>query len=85
VTITRNKAWLTYQDDQVRLEKRRAYQETNEWKDRYRWRSGIEATNSQLSLLGAKRLRIRGMESSRVTMKFKAMALNSKRVIAYVS
>jgi hypothetical protein len=42
VTITKNKAWLAYHDEQVRLDKRRTYQETNEFKDRYRWRSGIE-------------------------------------------
>jgi hypothetical protein len=44
ITISLNKAWLAYHDDQVRLDKRRAYQETNEFKDRYRWRSGVEAT-----------------------------------------
>jgi hypothetical protein len=85
VTITKNKAWLSYQDEQVRLDKRRAYQETNEFKDRYRWRSGIEATNSQLARIGAKRLRVRGGKRSRFKMNFKALALNAKRVIRYVS
>jgi hypothetical protein len=85
VTITKNKAWLTYQDELVRLDKRRVYQETNEFRDRYRWRSGIEATNSQLARIGAKRLRVRGMNSCRFSLTFKALALNSKRVIAYVS
>jgi hypothetical protein len=85
ITISKNKAWLSYQDEQVRLDKRRIYQETAEFKDRYRWRSGIEATNSQLARIGAKRLRVRGLNRSRLKMHFKALALNAMRVIAYVS
>jgi hypothetical protein len=85
VTITKNKAWLAYRDEQVRLDKRRAYQETDEFKDRYRWRSGIEGTNSRLARMGGKRLRVRGLKPATYKMNFKALALNAKRVIGYLS
>jgi hypothetical protein len=84
VLVSKTKAWLTYQDEQVRLDKRRAYEESDEFKKRYRMRSGIEATNSQLAKKGAKRLRIRGLKKSQYKMDFKALALNAIRVIAYL-
>jgi hypothetical protein len=84
ITINLNKAWLAHHDDPVRLDKPRAYQETNEFKDRYRWRSGVEATNSQLSRIGLKRLRVRGLKSARFKITFKALALNVKRVTKYM-
>jgi hypothetical protein len=39
--------YLRYTDKEMRLAKRRAYEQTEEFKDRYRWRSGVEATMSQ--------------------------------------
>jgi hypothetical protein len=56
-------ARLTYTCKQVRVAKRRAFEETNEFKRLRRHRSGAEATNSQLARLGMKRLRVRGRRS----------------------
>ncbi|MDR2367072.1 MAG: transposase [Deltaproteobacteria bacterium] len=85
VLVSKNKAWLTYQDEQVRLDKRRTFQDSGEFRKRYRMRSGIEGTNSQLARKGAKRLRIRGMMASKLKMNFKALGLNAMRVIKYLS
>jgi hypothetical protein len=75
---------LSYKDEQVRLAARRAYQETDEFKDRYRWRSGIEATNSQLERLGMKKLRVRGMKQVDLRSHLKVLALNIFRVDAFL-
>jgi hypothetical protein len=49
-------------------------------KDRYRLRSGIEATNSEYKRgYGGGRLRVRGRPAVDRTVKFKFMALNIKR------
>ena len=51
-----------------------------EFKDRYRWRAGIEGTNSHLkSDVGAGRLRVRGMASVRFAVVLKALGLNILR------
>ena len=39
--------YLRYTDKEMRLAKRRAYEQTDEFKDRYRWRAGVEATMSE--------------------------------------
>jgi hypothetical protein len=75
--------YLIYKDEQVRIAKRRAYQQTDEFKDAYRWRSGIEGTNSQLGLLGGKKLRVRGLLSSTFRITLKALAINCKRLVKF--
>ncbi|MDR1657711.1 MAG: transposase [Deltaproteobacteria bacterium] len=55
---------VAYQYEQVRIDKRRAYQRTKQFKNQYRFRSGIEATNSQLARIGLKRLRVRRLKST---------------------
>ena len=85
VTMTRKAAWLTYKDVDVRLDKRRAYEETEEFKTRYRQRSGIEATNSELAKTsGFKELRVRGIVNADYRATFKVIALNARRVIKFV-
>ena len=82
VNVTGNGAWLTYKDVDVRLDKRRAYQETEAFKLRYRQRSGIEATNSELATTtGFKELRVRGLENTDYRTTFKVIGLNARRVI----
>jgi len=39
--------YLRYTNKAMRLAQRRAYEQTDEFKDRYRWRSGVEATMSE--------------------------------------
>ena len=59
---------------------RRRRECTKEFKDDYRLRSGIEATNSEYKRpYGGGRLRVRGSPAVARTVKFKFMALNIKR------
>lgn len=75
-------SYLRYDDRTLRLDRRRVYEQTKEFKDRYRWRAGIESTNSHLKAdLGAKRLRVRGMASVRWAIFLKALGLNIMRCV----
>jgi hypothetical protein len=59
---------------------RRRREQTQAFKDDYRIRSGIEATNSEYKRpYGGGRLRVRGSPAVRRTVKFKFMALNIRR------
>jgi len=59
---------------------RRHRERTKEFKDGYRLRSGIEATNSEYKrAYGGGRLRVRGSPAVTRTVKFKFMALNIRR------
>ena len=80
VKLGKKTAFLRYNDKTLRLAQRRVYEQTKEFKDRYRWRAGIEGTNSHLkSDVGADRLRVRGMASVRFTVSLKALGLNILR------
>ncbi|HME43566.1 MAG TPA: transposase, partial [Syntrophorhabdales bacterium] len=57
-----------------------AMQQTTEWKDRYRIRSGIEATNSELKRAhGIGRLRVRRIAKVCFAVACKVIACNIKR------
>jgi len=80
VKLEKKSAFLRYDDKTLRLSRRRAYERTNEFKDRYRWRAGIEGTNSHLkSDVGASHLRVRGIDSVRFAMVIKALGVNILR------
>ena len=67
----------------MRLARRRAYEQTEEFKDRYRWRSGVEATMSEYDRrTGVKRLRVRGFKAVRFCATLKAVGLNIFRATA---
>jgi hypothetical protein len=73
-------SYLRYDDKTLRLTRRRAYEQTREFKDRYRWRAGIEGTHSHLkSDLGARRLRVRGIASVHFAVILKVLGLNIMR------
>jgi len=73
-------AYLRYTAKQVRLAHRRAFEETDVFRDRYRWRAGIEGTGSHLkSDTGVDRLRVRGMPAVRFCVTLKALGLNILR------
>ena len=75
--------YLRYTDKETRLAKRRAYEQTDEFKDRYRWRSGIEATMSEYDRrTGVKHLRVRGFKAVRFCATLKAVAVNIFRATA---
>ena len=77
VLLEKKAVYLRYDLPALRCAHRRAWEQTPEFKEEYRWRSGIEGTNSQFkSQLGGDRLRVRGMESVRLVVTFKALGLN---------
>lgn len=75
--------YLRYTEKEMRLAQRRAYEHTEEFKDRYRWRSGIEATMSEYDRrTGVKHLRVRGFKAVRFCAILKAVAVNIFRATA---
>ncbi len=74
---------LRYTQKAMRLARRRQHESTTEFKDRYRWRAGVEATMSQYDrLTGVKRLRVRGFEAVRFAAVLKAAGVNLARAVA---
>jgi hypothetical protein len=75
--------YLRYEEKAMRIAKRRATEQTTEFKDRYRWRAGVEATMSELDRrTGVKRLRVRGFKSVRFSATLKAIGINLFRAAA---
>ena len=77
---------LRYDDNAIRLARRRVYEESPEFRDRYRFRAGIEGTMSQLDrLTGLKNLRVRGMSAVSFAAYLKAAGINIIRAAAYLN
>jgi Transposase DDE domain/Transposase domain (DUF772) len=75
--------YLRYTEKEMRLARRRSYEQTERFKDRYRWRSGIEATMSEYDRrTGVKHLRVRGFKAVRFCATLKAVGLNLFRATA---
>ncbi|MFH1953791.1 MAG: transposase [Pseudomonadota bacterium] len=75
--------YLRYEDKTMRIATRRAKEQTPEFKDKYRWRAGIEATMSEYDrITGVKRLRVRGFPAVRYCAKLKAIGVNLFRATA---
>ena len=75
--------YLRYTNKEIRLAKRRAYEQTDEFKDRYRWRAGSEATMSEYDRrTGVKHLRVRGFKAVRFCATLKAIGVNIFRATA---
>ena len=75
--------YLRYDERAMRIAKRRVYERTDEFKDRYRWRAGVEATMSEYDRrTGAKRLRVRGFKAVRFAAALKAIGVNIFRAAA---
>ena len=80
IQIGKKAAYLHYDDAMLRHAQRRAREETPEFRHKYRWRSGIEGTNSHLkSDVGTARLRVRGLPAVCFAATLKALALNILR------
>jgi len=74
--------YLRYDRKAVRLAKRRAYEETPEFRERYRFRAGIEGTISAYDArTGVKELRVRGLEAVRFCATLKAIGINIFRAV----
>lgn len=73
-----------YTHNRVRQRQRRLSEATEEFRDRYRWRAGIEATMSRFKhQMGVARLRVRGMAKVKYVAVLRALGLNIHRVSAY--
>jgi hypothetical protein len=82
VRLGKHAAYLRYDDRMLRLAQRRAAEQSTTFRDRYRWRAGIEATMSHLKAdVGMARLRVRGMASVRFAVMLKALGLNILRCV----
>jgi hypothetical protein len=79
----KKKHYLRYKTKEMRLAKRRSYEQTDEFKDRYRWRAGVEAAMSEFDRkTGVKHLRVRGLKAVRFCATLKATAINLFRATA---
>jgi len=68
---------LEYTPKQLRLAKRRVAEESEEFREKYRWRSGIEAVNAKLKkMMGIGRLRVRGLGKVRLALTLKVLGWN---------
>jgi len=75
--------YLRYTDKEMRLAIRKAYEKTDEFKDRYRWRAGVEAAMSEYDRrTGVKHLRVRGFKAVRFCATLKAIGVNLFRATA---
>jgi hypothetical protein len=75
--------YLRYEEKTMRIAKRRAKEQTPEFKDKYRWRAGIEATMSEYDRsTGVKRVRVRGFPAVRYCATLKAIGVNLFRATA---
>ena len=76
--------YLRFTDKEKRIAQRRCYERTDEFKDRYRWRAGVEATMSEYDRrTGVKHLRVRGFNAIRYCATLKALAVNIFRATAF--
>jgi len=72
--------YLHYTDRELRVAKRRAYEQTEEFNECYRMRAGIEATMSEYDRrTGVKQLRVRGLKAVRFRVTLKALGINILR------
>jgi len=74
---------FSYDRKQVKMARRRARERTETFRDRYRFRAGVEGTFSALDrLTGVKHLRVRGMPAVRFAVVLKVLGLNLLRAAA---
>jgi DDE family transposase/transposase-like protein DUF772 len=74
--------FVRYDDKSMRIAKRRQYERTPEFMDKYRWRAGAEASMSQYDkITGAKHLRVRKLKPVTFAAVMKAVALNIARAV----
>jgi hypothetical protein len=76
---------LRYTPKEVELALRRQYEQSDEFKEKYRFRSGIEATNSRyIHMTGARRLRYRGLQRVDYAARLKAVGINIFRTAQFM-
>ena len=79
----RERRWQ-YNHDRVKQRERRLQDASEEFRQRYRWRAGVEATMSRFKhQMGMARLRVRGIANVAYAAMLRALGLNIVRVAAY--
>jgi hypothetical protein len=69
--------YLRFKYKEMRTAMRRQYENSEEFKDQYRWRAGVEATMSEYDRkTGVKHLRVRGLKAVRFSATLKALGVN---------
>ncbi len=75
--------YLRFTDKEMRIAKRRINEQSDKFKDRYRWRAGVEATMSEYDRrTGVKQLRVRGLKAVKFCATLKALGVNIFRAAA---
>lgn len=76
--------YLHYNDKAIRLANRRAFEKTPAWREKYRFRAGIEGSLSAYDRrTGVKYLRVRGLAAISFCAVLKAAAINILRAVAF--
>lgn len=79
----KNNHYLRYDERTFRLARRKAFEKTDQFLEKYRWRAGVEATMSELDRrTGAKKLRVRGFRAVRFAVVLKVIGVNIFRAAA---
>jgi hypothetical protein len=74
---------VQFTQSSVRADQRRCQEKSDDFRERYRWRSGIEATNSCLKrVTGLHRLRVRGRKAVKLSILLKLAGWNVFRAAA---
>jgi len=69
--------YYRYKEEDIGTAHRRRYEESLAFKDKYRYRAGVEATMSEFDRrTGVKHLRVRGLKAVRFAVVMKAIGLN---------
>lgn len=76
---------LFYNHNEADAALRRRYEQSEEFKDKYRYRAGIEATNSRyIHMTGARRMRYRGLKRIDYAATLKALGINMFRTARFM-
>ncbi len=76
-------AYFRYSKKEVRLSRRRIQEQTAQFKGKYRFRAGVEATMSEYDRrTGVKKLRVRGLKAVSFAAVLKAIGVNIRRAAA---
>ena len=82
----RRESRYQYSPERVRQRARRLHDRTEAFRERYRWRAGIEGTMARYKhQMGMGRLRVRGLKAVRYRAFLRALGLNIHRVAAFVA
>jgi len=76
--------YYRYKEKDISLARRKRHEASDAFKDKYRYRAGVEATMSEYDRrTGVKHLRVRGMKAVRFAVIMKAIGLNIFRASRY--